>query len=302
MKLIDRRKAAFTLIELLVVVAIIALLIAILLPSLSKARERARLAVCQTHLRAWAQGFYIYAAQFDNGLPLDGDANNEKSPVGRWDDTGLWFNGISVMGNNGTYNDLQVIAPGFSAGNQAPHTGLPKAGANSIFVCPSAFSVAPGDPTKESVVNGYFQTVGWDSSYKTVTRDMLLCYGMNSQLRVFNYASGAAYPGTYGAGDVSRFTRLQPEANFVLVVEKRVDPGELSGISDADLNNLGVKRNQTLTQTKVAPKRFTARHNNGGNVGFADGHVEWFSFKTVNAANNNNVQYNQPNLMMWQTQ
>jgi prepilin-type N-terminal cleavage/methylation domain-containing protein/prepilin-type processing-associated H-X9-DG protein len=49
------RRSAFTLIEVLVVVAIIALLVAVLLPSLARARESARAAVCAHHIRLVTQ-------------------------------------------------------------------------------------------------------------------------------------------------------------------------------------------------------------------------------------------------------
>ena len=68
-------RGGFTLIELLVVVAIIALLIAILLPSLGRARMQARRAQCGATLRGWGMAVTAYQSEFDgmfyvkNGSP-----------------------------------------------------------------------------------------------------------------------------------------------------------------------------------------------------------------------------------------
>lgn len=63
------RGRAFTLIEVLVVVAIIALLISILLPSLNAARENARLAVCLTNMKSMGNGIQMYFADNRDTLP-----------------------------------------------------------------------------------------------------------------------------------------------------------------------------------------------------------------------------------------
>ncbi len=55
------RRAGFTLIELLVVIAIVAMLMAILLPSLERARKQARSAACQSNLRQWGLFLTMYA-------------------------------------------------------------------------------------------------------------------------------------------------------------------------------------------------------------------------------------------------
>ena len=71
MRLVNRvsPRSAFTLIEVLVVVAILALLVAILLPSLAQARESARRSVCATQLEETSKGMLMYNVENLDYLP-----------------------------------------------------------------------------------------------------------------------------------------------------------------------------------------------------------------------------------------
>lgn len=61
----------FTLVELLVVIAAIALLMAILVPVLSRARKYARATVCLSHLKQWGMVFALYTQDSEGHLPPD---------------------------------------------------------------------------------------------------------------------------------------------------------------------------------------------------------------------------------------
>jgi len=81
------RRKGFTLIELLVVVAIIALLISILLPSLARARELSKRTVCASQLSGIGKAIKTYVNDFDEWWPIapcDKTAFNHISDIGTW--------------------------------------------------------------------------------------------------------------------------------------------------------------------------------------------------------------------------
>ena len=82
-----RQLAGFTLIELLVVVAIIALLVSILVPSLSRAREQAKSAVCKSNFKQIFLGVMYYVE--DNGGVFPWSVSGPPDPPGvNWANAG----------------------------------------------------------------------------------------------------------------------------------------------------------------------------------------------------------------------
>ncbi|MHC5157417.1 MAG: type II secretion system protein [Planctomycetota bacterium] len=78
-----RPRSAFTLIELLIVIAVISLLMAVLVPTLAIAKERARRITCRNNIHSFLIGIHTYASENDYALPsgLSDHGDDEHTPV-----------------------------------------------------------------------------------------------------------------------------------------------------------------------------------------------------------------------------
>lgn len=81
-----RKQGAFTLIEVLVVVAIIALLVSILLPSLASAREQAKVAVCAAHQSQIGKSMQYCFGEYKAYPEIDDGHNSPNSVMATWID------------------------------------------------------------------------------------------------------------------------------------------------------------------------------------------------------------------------
>jgi prepilin-type N-terminal cleavage/methylation domain-containing protein/prepilin-type processing-associated H-X9-DG protein len=177
------KRRGFTLIELLVVVAIIALLIAILLPSLASAREREKEVACSANMRSIGQIINLFAGEFDGHGPGVGTTpdNSENPNFGvAWEDV-LNLNTMGQLGTqipgNGMYDNPSTIYGIMelqdSAGSYASYVAKRKmlicpdfvpnglwqreyaynfdAGANSKYMTPA--DAATGAPTMPTFFN-----------------------------------------------------------------------------------------------------------------------------------------------------
>lgn len=74
----------FTLLELLIVIAIIGILVTLLMPSLGKAREKARIAVCQSNLSQIYKACLVYANNHNRKLPPPGNNTGHSGGGSVW--------------------------------------------------------------------------------------------------------------------------------------------------------------------------------------------------------------------------
>ncbi|MDB6123978.1 MAG: xcpT 2 [Pedosphaera sp.] len=112
----DRQKArpgmaGFTLIELLVVIAIIAILASLLLPALSKAKQKAQAVYCMNNLRQVQLSWHMYAGDFSDYIPgNDWQVQGAHGP-------GQWVAGklnASQVGNTDNTNTMLILDPQYA--------------------------------------------------------------------------------------------------------------------------------------------------------------------------------------------
>lgn len=116
-------RRAFTLIELLVVIAIVAVLAALLLPTLGSGKAKARRTQCLGQLQQWGKGLQMFVNDNADAIPRRGQGVRPLTKVDRPED---WFNALAPeLGQQG-FGDF--IASAGTNANSPPQ----------LFVCPEA--------------------------------------------------------------------------------------------------------------------------------------------------------------------
>jgi prepilin-type N-terminal cleavage/methylation domain-containing protein/prepilin-type processing-associated H-X9-DG protein len=234
-----KTKGAFTLIELLVVIAIIAILAAMLLPTLSSAKQRAQGMQCVSNMRQLIIACTLYVGENNDSFPP-----NEPVPKGQY--WPCWVSGYMDYdpANPDNINANLLVDPQNS--KLAPFVKSP-----GIFKCPADHSRVPGEGNRVRSVS-MSQAVGTQPGGGPVPGEWL------NGVQDTNQTVWKTY------GKMSDVTRPGPSLLWVFSDEHPDsinDAGLAVQCADTSANGVFVD----------IPASY---HNGGAAISFADGHTE----------------------------
>ena len=277
-----RRSRAFTLVELLVVIGIIAVLIAILLPALRKARDAANTTACASNLRQVAIAVLAYANDNKGRLPPSRiNTGDQIYPQG-------WF------WSNELVRDGYVAAP--AGVNSA---GRPRDGAN-VFRCPSGID----EDLSFSGFNALYPRQGANQQYlfvksPTAAEAVKTWYGLNSITVEDGTSTSACIGGSIdaafawyngkNAGDTDRYLK-DPRFTRSLSVIRRSALVVMA--FDGNTYNWNNISGSTGLSARISGRHGNATNNGKDgsfNVAFFDGHVTLLSTEPYTRAGTANT-------------